>query len=162
MKIEEQFLTKSKFTKLIEKTVADLRIPYMDAIIKVCETNDIEIEDIKDGGLAVVHLSTAAYGQRLQTVLEAAAISTSTAWPSSSGYFSAEAESATTPIIYFSGMPNNDVRASARALIGRLYEVSGMRAGFAKAVPPAMEKVLEDLLGEIAGDHEEALSRGTP
>ena len=123
---------------------------------------DIEIEDIKDGGLAVVHLSTAAYGQRLQTVLEAATISTSTAWPSSSGYFSAEAESATTPIIYFSGMPNNDVRASARALIGRLYEVSGMRAGFAKAVPPAMEKVLEDLLGEIAGDHEEALSRGTP
>ena len=47
MKIEEQFLTKSKFTKLIEKTVADLRIPYMDAIIKVCETNDIEIEDIR-------------------------------------------------------------------------------------------------------------------
>ena len=47
MKVEEQFLTKSKFTKLIEKTVADLRIPYMDAIIKVCETNDIEIEDIR-------------------------------------------------------------------------------------------------------------------
>ena len=47
MKIEEQFLTKSKFTKLIEKTVADLKIPYMDAIIKVCETNDIEIEDIR-------------------------------------------------------------------------------------------------------------------
>jgi len=47
MKIEEQFLTKSKFTKLIENTVADLKIPYMDAILKVCETNDIEIEDIR-------------------------------------------------------------------------------------------------------------------
>ena len=47
MKIEEQFITKSKFTKLIEKTVADLKIPYMDAIIKVCETNDIELEDIR-------------------------------------------------------------------------------------------------------------------
>ena len=47
MKIEEQFLTKSKFTKLIESTVADLKIPYMDAILKVCETNDIEIEDIR-------------------------------------------------------------------------------------------------------------------
>ena len=47
MKIEEQFLTKSKFTKLIESTVGELKIPYMDAIIKVCETNDIEIEDIK-------------------------------------------------------------------------------------------------------------------
>ena len=47
MKIEEQFLSKSKFTKLIEATVVDLRIPYMDAIIKVCETNNIEIEDIR-------------------------------------------------------------------------------------------------------------------
>mgnify|MGYP001342927610 FL=1 len=47
MKIEEQFLTKSKFTKLIEGTVGELKIPYMDAIIKVCETNDIEIEDIR-------------------------------------------------------------------------------------------------------------------
>ena len=47
MKIEEQFLTKSKFTKLIESTVADLKIPYMDAILKVCETNDIEVEDIQ-------------------------------------------------------------------------------------------------------------------
>ena len=47
MKIEEQFLTKSKFTKLIETTVGELKIPYMDAIIKVCETNDIEIEDIR-------------------------------------------------------------------------------------------------------------------
>jgi hypothetical protein len=47
MKIEEQFLTKSKFTKLIESTVVDLKIPYMDAILKVCETNDIEIEDIR-------------------------------------------------------------------------------------------------------------------
>ena len=47
MKIEEQFLSKSKFTTLIEATVADLKIPYMDAIIKVCETNNIEIEDIR-------------------------------------------------------------------------------------------------------------------
>jgi len=27
MKLEDQFLTKSKFTKLIEKTVAELKIP---------------------------------------------------------------------------------------------------------------------------------------
>tara|TARA_B100000212_G_scaffold338661_1_gene315609 strand:+ start:612 stop:857 length:246 start_codon:yes stop_codon:yes gene_type:complete len=46
-KIEEQFLTKSKFTKLIESTVAEIKIPYMDAILMVCEKNDIEIEDIK-------------------------------------------------------------------------------------------------------------------
>ena len=47
MKIEEQFLTKSKFTKLIESTVADMKIPYMDAILKVCEKNNIEPEDVK-------------------------------------------------------------------------------------------------------------------
>ena len=47
MKLEDQFLTKSKFTKLIEKTVAELKIPYMDAIIKVCENNEIELDDVK-------------------------------------------------------------------------------------------------------------------
>lgn len=47
MKIEEQFLTKSKFTKLIENVVAESKMPYIDAIIKVCETNDIELEDIR-------------------------------------------------------------------------------------------------------------------
>ena len=47
MKVEEQFLTKSKFTKLIESTVADMKIPYMDAIIHVCNKNGIEPEDVK-------------------------------------------------------------------------------------------------------------------
>jgi len=42
MKVEEQFLTKSKFTKLIESTVADMKLPYMDAILHVCDKNDIE------------------------------------------------------------------------------------------------------------------------
>ena len=47
MKVEEQFLTKSKFTKLIESTVAEIKIPYMDAILQLCDKNDIDIEDIK-------------------------------------------------------------------------------------------------------------------
>jgi len=47
MKVEEQFLTKSKFTKLIESTVADMKIPYMDAILHVCDKNDIEPEDVR-------------------------------------------------------------------------------------------------------------------
>ena len=47
MKVEEQFLTKSKFTKLIENTVADMKIPYMDAILHVCNKNGIEPEDVK-------------------------------------------------------------------------------------------------------------------
>ena len=45
--IENKFLTKSKFTKLIEKTVSDLSIPYMEAILHVCDKNGIEPEDVK-------------------------------------------------------------------------------------------------------------------
>lgn len=45
--IEEKFLSKSKFTKLIESTVGDLRVPYMEAIIHVCDEHDIELEDVK-------------------------------------------------------------------------------------------------------------------
>lgn len=47
MTIESQFLTKSKFTKLIEATVSELKIPYMEAILYVCDKNDIEPEDVK-------------------------------------------------------------------------------------------------------------------
>ena len=47
MSIEENFLTKSKFTKLIESTVSELRIPYMEAVLHLCDKNDIEPEDVK-------------------------------------------------------------------------------------------------------------------
>tara|TARA_B100002019_G_C21208610_1_gene568121 strand:- start:52 stop:291 length:240 start_codon:yes stop_codon:yes gene_type:complete len=45
--IENNFLTKNKFTKLIENTVCELNIPYMEAILHVCEKNDIEPEDVR-------------------------------------------------------------------------------------------------------------------
>ena len=45
--IEQNFLTKNKFTKLIESTVNELNIPYMEAILHVCQKNDIEPEDVK-------------------------------------------------------------------------------------------------------------------
>jgi hypothetical protein len=46
MTIEAQFLNKSRFTKLIEKTVSDLKITYMDAILHLCDENDIDPEDV--------------------------------------------------------------------------------------------------------------------
>ena len=46
MTIELQFLNKNRFTKLVENTVYDLNISYMDAIIHLCDKNDIELEDI--------------------------------------------------------------------------------------------------------------------
>jgi|TARA_B100000925_G_scaffold96159_1_gene70102 hypothetical protein len=45
--IEEQFLSKSKFSKLIEKTVIEKSIGYMEAILLVCEKNKIEPEDVR-------------------------------------------------------------------------------------------------------------------
>jgi len=47
MTIEENFLTKSKFTKLIEATVVETKLSYMDTILYLCEKNNIEPEDVK-------------------------------------------------------------------------------------------------------------------
>ena len=45
--IEEQFLTRSKFTKIVEETVLDKAISYMDAVLYICEKNSIDPEDVK-------------------------------------------------------------------------------------------------------------------
>jgi len=44
---EKKFLTKSEFGKLIEQTVKDHKSSYMDAVIHICEENDVELEDIR-------------------------------------------------------------------------------------------------------------------
>ena len=46
-KVEDQFLNKAKFSKLIEKEVIQKSIGYMEAILLVCDQNDIEPEDVK-------------------------------------------------------------------------------------------------------------------
>ena len=45
--MEEQFLTKAKFTKLVESVVKKHRSSYMDAVIHVCEDVDLELEDVR-------------------------------------------------------------------------------------------------------------------
>lgn len=47
MKLGELMLTKQKFTRMIEDTVATKELSYMDAIIWLCEKNKLEIEDVK-------------------------------------------------------------------------------------------------------------------
>ena len=42
MTIELQFLNKNRFTKLVENTVYDLKISYMDAVVWYCEQNEID------------------------------------------------------------------------------------------------------------------------
>ena len=39
-------LNKSKFTQLIEKTVVELKISYMEAILYLCDKNDIDPADV--------------------------------------------------------------------------------------------------------------------
>ena len=40
------FLNKSKFTQLIEKTVVELKISYLEAILYLCDKNDIDPADV--------------------------------------------------------------------------------------------------------------------
>ena len=47
MSVEENFLTKTKFSKLVEQTVFEKRLSYMDAIVWLCEKHNIEIEDCR-------------------------------------------------------------------------------------------------------------------
>lgn len=44
--MEKQFLNKTKFSSMIEKEVCDKKISYMEAIIGICDNNDIEVEDV--------------------------------------------------------------------------------------------------------------------
>jgi hypothetical protein len=41
------FMTKTKFSKMIESTVRELRMSHMDAIIHLCEKHNIEVEDCR-------------------------------------------------------------------------------------------------------------------
>lgn len=45
--LENNFLTKSNFSKLIENTVKETKLSYMDAIIEVCDDKDIDLEDVR-------------------------------------------------------------------------------------------------------------------
>lgn len=47
MTLEEQFLNKPKFSKLVEETVLTKKLSYMDAIIWLSEEHSIELEDIR-------------------------------------------------------------------------------------------------------------------
>ena len=45
--MSEDFLSKSKFSKMIEEAVVQKRLSYMDAILDICDKNDIEPEDVR-------------------------------------------------------------------------------------------------------------------
>lgn len=44
---EKQFLTKVKFGKLVDEAVRSKKMTYMDAIIDVCDRNEVELEEVR-------------------------------------------------------------------------------------------------------------------
>lgn len=44
---ENNFLSKKKFTKMIETVVKTKSLSYMDAVIYLCDENNMELEDVK-------------------------------------------------------------------------------------------------------------------
>jgi hypothetical protein len=47
MTIENNFMNKAAFTKLVENAAREMKLPYMDAILHICQENNIEPEDAK-------------------------------------------------------------------------------------------------------------------
>jgi len=47
MQIGEMMLSKQKFTRMIQDTVARTKLSHIDAIVHICEENNLEIEDVK-------------------------------------------------------------------------------------------------------------------
>jgi hypothetical protein len=45
--MSDNFLSKKKFTKMVESEVKASNLSYMDAVVNLCEKNNIEIEDVK-------------------------------------------------------------------------------------------------------------------
>ena len=44
---ESSFMTRKKFTRMVEDTVRYKSMNYIDAVVYLCEDNNLEIEDIK-------------------------------------------------------------------------------------------------------------------
>lgn len=44
---DAMFLTKAKFSKLVEITSLQTKMSYMDTIIHLCEKNNIDLEDAR-------------------------------------------------------------------------------------------------------------------
>eukprot|EP00585_Thalassiosira_rotula_P009363 CAMPEP_0196135462 /NCGR_PEP_ID=MMETSP0910-20130528/4094_1 /TAXON_ID=49265 /ORGANISM="Thalassiosira rotula, Strain GSO102" /LENGTH=301 /DNA_ID=CAMNT_0041395607 /DNA_START=123 /DNA_END=1028 /DNA_ORIENTATION=+ len=63
------------------------------------------------------------------------------------------------PVLYFSGVTNTEMMETYNIISNEIYEeTNGVHwPACAKAVPPAMTKSLRRVLGEISGDHADAM-----
>lgn len=47
MQLGELMLTKAKFTRMVEETVVKTKLSHIDAVVHICEKNNLEVEDVK-------------------------------------------------------------------------------------------------------------------
>jgi len=59
------FLTKSVFTSMVEKAVLDKKMTYMDAILSICDKNDIDPEGVRKFISAPIRSKIEAEAKRL-------------------------------------------------------------------------------------------------
>ena len=62
---QEKFLTKARFTTLVENVVKEHKSSYMDAIIHVCEDVDLDLEDVKKDIAPIIKDKLEAEAMRL-------------------------------------------------------------------------------------------------
>lgn len=64
------------------------------------------------------------------------------------------------PVVYCSGLANQEMMDAYNIIAREIYaETDGaMRAACAKAVAPAMQKTVRQVIGEITGDHMDAIN----
>ena len=70
-----------------------------------------------------------------------------------------ESTTGPTPVLYFSGVTNTEMMDTYKIIANEIYAETNSRHGpaCAKAVPAAMKKPLRQLIGEISGDHADAM-----
>mgnify|MGYP001035324035 CR=1 FL=1 len=65
MTIDSEFLTKSKFTKMVELSVMDHKHGYMDAVLDLCDKNSVDPADVKKFISPVIQDKIEAEARRL-------------------------------------------------------------------------------------------------
>ena len=65
MSYDNEFLTKSKFTKVVESSVMDHQHSYMDAVLDLCDKNSVDPGDVKKFISPVIQDKIEAEARRL-------------------------------------------------------------------------------------------------
>jgi hypothetical protein len=70
-----------------------------------------------------------------------------------------ESPTGPTPVLYFSGVTNTEMMDTYKIIANEIYAETNSRhwPACAKAVPAAMKKPLRQVIGEISGDHADAM-----